>query len=101
MVVVVNVSLMVNVVPLNIATTSSVYQDVNNVEREQHAQEYKDTVLYVNVQLDILEVHYLNVVQNVMEILIVPEVVQLVTMEFARIHVLVLVELVLIAISVD
>ena len=92
---------MVNVVELNIATTSSVCLDVNNVEKEQHAQEYKDIVLYVNVQQDILEVHYLNVVQNVMEIVIVPEVVQLVTMESARIHVLVLVELVLIVISVD
>lgn len=101
MVVVVNVSLMVNVVELNIATTSSACQDVNNVEKEQHAQEYKAIVLYVNVQQDILEVHYLNVDQNVMEIVIVPEVVQLVTMEFARILVLVLVELVLIVISVD
>ena len=96
-----NVSLMVNVMLLNIAATGSVFQDVNNVEKEQHAQEYKDIVLFVNVQRVILEVQQLNVVQNVMEILIVLLVVQLVSMEAARIHVTVLVEPMLFAISVD
>lgn len=95
-----NVSLMVNVVLLNTVATGSVFQHVNNVVKEQYAREYKDIVLFVNVQRDILEVQQLNVDQNVMVILIVLEIVQHVSMEAVRILVKMLVELMPIVISV-
>jgi hypothetical protein len=65
---------------------------VDSVEREQLVRECRTIGLFVNVRLDILEVHTLNVVPSVTEIVIVQDLNQLASMAFVKILVMVHVE---------
>lgn len=92
---------MVNVVLNRCAKALSVRQRAINVAKEPNVTMYKTIVLYASALKDTLEARTPNVNPSVLEMLIARLVDLHASMEFARIHVMVPVELVPIVIYED
>lgn len=93
-----NAKVTANVVHKNFAKIINAHRLAHNVVKVHNVHVYKIIGQFANVLKDILAVHIRNVVQNVMVIEIVRQVDQHAIMEFARIHVMDHVALVLIVI---
>lgn len=92
-----NVKSIRNVAAKSLAKISDVNRHALNAAKVLNVHECRIIGPFVNVQRDTLAVRTLNAELNVMAIVIVLQVDQHAIMEFVKIHVMVLVELVLIA----